>query len=245
MVLIDRRVALVTGAAKRVGRAVALRLAAAGFDVAFTYNRSQDAAQTLVEEIRADGRQAMAIAADFARPEVAVPEVLSQFGKNFSRLDVLVNNASIYEPSSLDQTDTAQMRRFWSIHVEAPLLLCRGFSPLLKATSGHVINMVDLLAERPMPEYLAYCTSKAGLWNLTLGLARELAPAVTVNAIAPGIVEWPKDLPEADRQKYLRRVPLGRAGTPQDVAEAVLFLCTGGQYITGQILRLDGGRSIA
>ncbi len=105
--------------------------------------------------------------------------------------------------------------------------------------------MLDLLAERPMPGYLSYCASKAGLWNLTLGLARELAPQVRVNGIAPGVVEWPADLPEDKREQYLRRVPLGRAGTPGDVAEAVRFLVAGANYITGQIIRLDGGRSIA
>jgi pteridine reductase len=104
--------------------------------------------------------------------------------------------------------------------------------------------MVDLLAERPWPEYLAYCASKAALWNLTLGLARELAPEVTVNGIAPGVVEWPDDYPEAERAKYLKRVPLARAGTPEDVANVVQFLVTGGQYVTGQVIRLDGGRSI-
>ena len=108
-----------------------------------------------------------------------------------------------------------------------------------------MVNMLDLAAERPMPGYLSYCASKAGLWNLTLGLARELAPGVRVNGIAPGVVEWPADLPMEKREQYLRRVPLGRAGTPQDVAEAVHFLCIGANYVTGQILRLDGGRSIA
>ena len=104
--------------------------------------------------------------------------------------------------------------------------------------------MVDLLAERPWPRYVAYCASKAALANLTLGLARELAPQVTVNGIAPGVVDWPDDFPESDQEKYLKRVPLARPGSPRDVAEAVLFLCTAGSYITGQILRLDGGRSI-
>jgi pteridine reductase len=104
--------------------------------------------------------------------------------------------------------------------------------------------MVDLLAEKPWPEFLAYCASKAALANLTLGLAKELAPEVTVNGIAPGVVDWPDDYPEADRQKYLKRVPLGRAGTPEDVAHLVHYLATEGSYITGQIIRLDGGRSI-
>jgi pteridine reductase len=136
------------------------------------------------------------------------------------------------------------MRRFWTIHVESPLLLSRAFFPMPQSAGGSIINMVDLQAERPIPGYLAYCASKAGLWNLTLGLAREMAPRVRVNGIAPGVVEWPADLSEAKREQYLRRVPLGRAGTPEDVAGAVAFLCTGAEYVTGQILRLDGGRSI-
>ena len=104
--------------------------------------------------------------------------------------------------------------------------------------------MVDLLAEKPWPRYLAYCASKAALSNLTLGLARELAPEVTVNGIAPGVVEWPADMPESERGQYLQHVPLRRPGTPQDVANLVEFLITRGTYITGQILRLDGGRSL-
>ena len=229
-----------------MGRAVALRLADAGYDVAFTYLSSQDDAQSLAAEIQSKGKTSLAIGgADFTTPELAVGVIESHIGKTFKRLDVLVNNASLYEASSLAKTDVMQMRRLWAIHVESPLLLCRAFRDMLSSAGGCVVNMVDLMAERPIPEYLAYCTSKAGLWNLTLGLARELAPQVRVNAIAPGVVEWPKDLPEADREKYLRRVPLARAGTPQDVAEAILFLCTTGKYVTGQILRLDGGRSIA
>jgi len=155
-----------------------------------------------------------------------------------------VNNASKYTPGRLDETDVAMVDNLMTIHVTAPLRLCQRFAPLLRASRGHIVNMVDLLAERPWPQYLAYCASKAALANLTLGLARELAPEVTVNGIAPGVVAWPDDYPEAERQKYLKRVPLGRAGSPQDVAEMVLYLCTTGSYLTGQILRLDGGRSI-
>src|SRR6185369_5639982 len=114
------------------------------------------------------------------------------------------------------------------------LLLCQKFQPLLRAARGHVINMIDLLAERPWPQYMAYCASKAALANLTLSLARELAPEVTVNGIAPGVVEWPNDYPQAERDKYLKRVPLNRPGTPQDVANLVHFLATGGSYMTGQ-----------
>jgi pteridine reductase len=104
--------------------------------------------------------------------------------------------------------------------------------------------MLDQMIERPWPKYMTYCASKAALWNLTLSLAKELAPQVAVNGIAPGVVEWPADFPESEREKYLNRVPLGRAGTPVDVAKAVVFLCSPGSYVTGQVLRLDGGRSL-
>jgi pteridine reductase len=238
------RVALVTGAARRVGRAIVQRLAAAVFDIAFTYSQSETEALELLRTLRESGRRAEAIRADLRRPEEAIHALSAAFDRHFNRLDVLVNNASIYEPSSLATVTTEQMRNLWSIHVEAPLLLCRRFEMALRDSRGHVINMVDLLAEKPRPDYLAYCASKAALASLTLGLARELAPQVTVNGIAPGVVDWPDDYPEDERRQYLARVPLARAGTPQDVAELVHFLCTTGNYITGQILRLDGGRSI-
>ena len=127
---------------------------------------------------------------------------------------------------------------------ESPLLLAKALADKLRASRGHIVNMVDLLAERPWPAYAAYAASKAALANLTLSLARELAPDVTVNGIAPGVVEWPDDYPESERAKYLKRVPLARAGSPDDVAKLLHFLVTDGSYITGQIIRLDGGRSI-
>jgi pteridine reductase len=240
----EKRVALVTGAARRVGRAISLRLAEAGFDVAFTYLNSHDLADSLVAEIRKTGGQALAIRADLTDPQSAIPAITAPFAAAFRRLDVLVNNASLYEPDTDAPDALSKARRMWAIHVESPMLICRAFAPSLKAAGGCIVNMVDLLAERPIPGYLAYCVSKAALWNLTLGLARELAPEVRVNGIAPGVVEWPEDLPSQERAQYLRRVPLARAGTPADVAQAVLFLCSAAPYITGQILRLDGGRSI-
>jgi pteridine reductase len=237
------RVALITGGAVRVGRVVALRLADAGFDIALTYLSNVKNAQELVSEIEGKSRRCIAIRADLCDPDAAVEAINAQFTTRLQRLDLLVNNASLYEPDA--PGDLSQTRRLMAIHVESPLLLCRQFAPMLKSAEGAIVNMVDLLAERPMPGYLAYCASKAALWNLTLGLARELAPHVRVNGIAPGVVEWPASVAQEKREQYLRRVPLGRAGTAGDVAEAVHFLVTGANYITGQIIRLDGGRSIA
>jgi pteridine reductase len=236
------RVALITGAAKRVGRAVALNLADAGFDIAFTYLSSQKPADELTAEIRAKGRQSLAIQADLTDPKAAVSAIATQIASKFTRLDVLMNNASIFTPD--DPSDPDQSRRFWSIHVESPLLLARKFQSILETAGGSIINMVDLQAEKPIPGYLAYCASKAGLWNLTLGLARKLAPRVRVNGIAPGVVEWPEGFALQQQDQYLRRVPLARPGTPEDVASTVRFLTLEAPYITGQIIRLDGGRSI-
>jgi pteridine reductase len=238
------KVALVTGGAKRVGRAIVQKLADEGFDVAFTYLSSEAEASAFEHELTTAGRRAMAIHADLTQPDTAPSAIFDAFKQQFDRLDVLVNNASLFLPGRLGETDLDMMRKVAAIHVQSPLLLCQKFASLLRSSGGHVINMVDLLAERPWPDYLIYCASKAAMANLTLGLARELAPEVTVNGIAPGVVEWPDDYPQGEREKYLKRVPLNRAGTPEDVANLVHFLATAGSYITGQIIRLDGGRSI-
>lgn len=240
----NRPVALVTGGAKRVGRAIVEELARGGFDIVLTYLGSETEARDLEARIAADGRRCLAVRADLTDPLAATKLIRGSVIEKFTRLDVLVNNASLYEPSDLGHLTLEKLRRLNAIHLESPLLLSQAFAPLLRKSQGHIVNMVDLLAERPWPEYLGYCVSKAALWNLTLGLARTLAPEVTVNGIAPGVVEWPEDYPESEREKYLKRVPLARAGTPHDVAKLVLFLCTSGTYITGQIIRLDGGRSI-
>ena len=157
---------------------------------------------------------------------------------------MLVNNASVYLPGNLQATDMKMMHRVYAVHVQSPVLICKRFESMLRSGGGHIVNMIDLLAERPWPEYLVYCASKAALSNLTLGLAKEFAPQVTVNGIAPGVVQWPDNYPAAEQEKYLARVPLDRVGTPADVANLVSFLCGPGSYITGQIIRLDGGRSI-
>jgi pteridine reductase len=231
----DRRVALVTGGAKRVGAAVSRRLAAGGFFVVIAYKLSRKAALGLAGEIGGE-----AIEADFGRDGDAAAlaaKVIDRFG----RCDVLFNNASLFKPDRACNNAVMEHAR---VNVDAPLALIDALADSLTRQRGHVINMVDVLAERPMRTYAGYCASKAALTTLTFAKARELAPAVTVNGIAPGVVAWPDDLPLAEREAYLAKVPLGRAGTPEDVAALVHFLVTEGTYITGQIIRVDGGRSL-
>ncbi len=244
MIIPARKAALVTGGARRVGKAIVLALADAGFDVMFTYFESEEAAKQTADEARSRGARCEAVCCDLTDPANIAP-LLQTCRAVFSQIDLLVNNASVFKPGSIRFTDEKDAAKMWAVHVMAPMLLCQGFEMPLRSSRGCVINMVDLLAEKPWPDYLAYCASKAGLWNLTLSLARALSPEVRVNGIAPGVVDWPNDFPREDREKYLKRVPLARAGTPEDVAKTVLFLCNDSPYITGQIIRLDGGRSIA
>jgi len=196
-----RRVALVTGGAKRVGRAIVKALAEAQFDVAFTYLSSEHDAAELTRELAAQLVKGVAIRADLTQPDDAVAAIHDGVLQHFDRLDVLVNNASLFLPGDLSTTDSPLINKLMSIHLHSPLLLAKQFAPMLRATSGHVINMLDLMAEKPWPAYLAYCTSKAAMANATLSLARELAPQVTVNGIAPGVIEWPDDMPEQEREK--------------------------------------------
>jgi pteridine reductase len=233
----NRPAALITGGAKRVGRAIAERLSEAGYFIHFTYLSSDSEAQELASQLK----NAKAIRADLTKPADGIAAIQNA---RIDRLDVLVNNASLYAPAELTDTTLDLSRKLMAIHYESPLLLCQAFAPLLRQSRGHVVNMLDLQVERPNAKYLPYCASKAALWNLTMGLARALAPEVTVNGIAPGVVEWPADYPEDEKEKYLKRVPLARPGSAQDVAELVHFLCTAGSYISGQIIHLDGGRSI-
>jgi pteridine reductase len=238
----QQRTALVTGGAKRVGRAIVRRLAEAGFEVWFTYRHSEKEAAELASDIASRGGKAEYLKIDLEADD-ACARISEWVERHASRLDVLVNNASLYLPDD-PKLIVEMTRRLHRVNYEAPVNLARQLAPLLKRARGHVINLIDLMAERPMPGYSAYCASKAALLNATLSLARELAPEATVNGISPGVVEWPEDLSLQQRETYLARVPLKRAGTPEDVANLVHFLATEGGYITGQIIRLDGGRSL-
>lgn len=240
----NRPVALITGGAKRIGAAIARRMAKEGFDIVITYLSSGNAAEELMREIEASGGRMIVFGGDVKNADKWIDEIVGQVECEFGRLDLLVNNASIYRPSNLANTDEKIVQEMMAVHFYGPLVICRGFEKMLRKSRGAIVNMVDATVEKPGGNYLAYSASKAALANLTLALAKEFAPDVTVNGIAPGVVEWPADFPEKQKEEYLKRVPLNRSGTPEDVAELAAFLATNGKYITGQILKLDGGRSI-
>lgn len=243
-------VALITGGARRVGAAVCLALARVGYDIVFTYHTSSSDAHKLVKTIRELGREACAIQVNLAKPK-ADQLIENQLRKSFARLDVLVNNASLYQRTPVGDITAKQIDEHLAINARLPLLLTQRLAPLLSAhadvrkpaTLGRVINMVDMhVLGQHRKQYAAYAASKAALLELTYCLARELAPKVTVNAIAPGVVAWEESFTLKQRREYLKRVPLGRAGTPEDVATTVLYLVQQAHYVTGQVIRLDGGR---
>ncbi|GMU80871.1 MAG: beta-ketoacyl-ACP reductase [Planctomycetota bacterium] len=240
---LDRRVALITGAARRVGRAIALRLAAAGCKTAIHYHRSDaDAAET-VRLCRAEGVEAETFSADLA-DAAAIDPLVEAVCARFGRLDFLINNASTFEKMSLDTFDLAAWDETLRVNLTAPMLLARAAAPQLRRNRGRIINLCDISTARPWPDRLAYMASKGGLETLTLALAKALAPDVNVVGIAPGVAAWPDGYDAATRDRLTRRIPLGRPGTPEDIAALAHFLLAEGDYITGTIIPVDGGRGI-
>ena len=237
-------VALVTGAARRVGRSIALELAAAGCDIALHYHRSRDDADSTARRIADLGRRCERIQADLAAPD-APARVIEAAVTAMGRLDVLVNNAAVFERMSLEEFDLDAWDRTMRVNLSAPAALAAHARAHLAARGrGKIVNVCDIAADRPWPSYLAYSASKAGLVALTRALARALAPQVQVNAVSPGIAEFPEDYDPDTRRRLVEQVPLRRAGSPEDVARTVRFLVQDGDYITGQVIHVDGGRSI-
>jgi len=243
----ERKVALVTGGAKRVGRAVTLELARAGFEVAVHYRNSEGSAQELAANLLASGRRAIAVQADLADPDSCF-SLVEKTVESLGALDVLVNNASVFfttTPDTVQEFNPAVWEDMFRIHMLAPMaLIHHSRTHLERSGRGVVVNLCDISAERPWPDHLAYCATKAGLVSLTRGMARALAPRIRVNGVAPGIAVFPDEYSAALRLQITRQVPLAREGSPDGVARLVRFLVETGDYITGQIVAIDGGRSV-
>lgn len=238
-----RPVVLVTGAARRVGAVIARTLHAAGFDMALHYRSSRAELDDLIGEFearRADSTHALqADLADTARLPGLVEDAVARFG----RLDALVNNASLFYATPSGGITAAQCDELFAVNARAPLLLAQAAAPHLKKARGSVVNITDIYAERPLPQHAAYCMSKAALRMATFALAQELGPDVRVNAVAPGTVLWSENPIKAETPRVLaEQTALRRQGAPEDVAGAVLWLIRDATYVTGQTLRVDGGR---
>jgi pteridine reductase len=239
-------VALITGGARRIGACIAQTLHGAGFNIALHYRSSAQDAEALCAALnRQRPDSAISLQADLLQT-AALPELIARSVQPWQRLDALINNASSFYPTPAGAIDEAAWDDLVGSNLKAPLFLSQAAMPHLKNSRGSIINIVDVHAERPMRKYVVYSAAKAGLASLTKSLARELAPEVRVNGVAPGSILWPEhEMPAAEtRDSILQRIPLQRAGTPDDIALAVKFLLLDAPYITGHILPVDGGRSL-
>ena len=239
---LEGKVALVTGAAKRIGRSVALRLASEGADVVVNYRGSNREADEVVAEIAAMGRRAVALQADVAR-RADVTAMFAAVEKEFGRLNILVNNAGMFFSAKFEDLTEEQWDRILDSNLKSQFLCCQAAAPLLRRSGqGRIVNFASLGGLLAWPSYTHYCVSKAGVIMLTRCLARALAPDITVNAVAPGTISFEGDAPEL-AEDFVRRAPLRRTGTAKDIDDAVVFL-TQSPFITGQVIVVDGGRTL-
>ncbi len=244
---VKAKVALVTGGARRIGAQLCRTFHDAGYDIALHYRTSIDAARALSAEFNdlRDGSATCFYAAlgDRSAGEELAREVIDQFG----RIDLLINSASSFYPTPIGNVSEEDWDTIVGSNLKGPFFLSQALADDLRQKRGCIINMIDIHAERPLADHSVYSAAKAGLAMLTRSLARELAPEVRVNGISPGVILWPQNDEAEDeerRQRQLRRVPLGYQGDPLDIAETALFLAERAPYVTGQIIAVDGGRSL-
>lgn len=236
-------VMLVTGGAQRLGAAIVHRLHGAGYRVVVHYQRSAAAAAALVDALNAERPDsAFALAADLRDPAALLALVESAAGR-WGRLDGLINNAAVFRPTPIGRTTTEDWSSLFDVNLRAPFLLAQAAMPWLRQHGGAIVNVTDIYADRPKANHAVYSASKTGLAGLTRALARDLGPEIRVNAVAPGAILWPEMNEPVEEARLLGRTPLGRPGSPDDIAGAVLY-CVQAPYVTGQIIAVDGGRSV-
>ncbi len=238
----EGKVALVTGSSQRIGAAVVRKLHSQGLTVAVHYRNSEHQAKELTQELNSiRANSAVEFQADLFEFD-QILELGNQLTQSFGRLDVLVNNASEFQPNAIGDTSTETFDRMFGIHVKTPYFLVQSVLPILRKVNGCVVNVTDIYASYPLQDYSLYCASKAALEALTKSMALELAPEVRVNAVAPGAILWAEG--ETVAQEVLSRTPLGRIGTVNELANAVRYLALEATFTTGQTLTVDGGRVI-
>lgn len=237
--------ALVTGAGRRIGAAITESLHRHGANVAIHFRSSETEAAELSAVLNQDRRDSARIfQSDLlatGEPAALIDEVIGWSG----RLDILVNNASTFYPTPLGTITEDQWSDLIGSNLKAPLFLSQAAMPHLRSTHGTIVNIIDIHAKRPLRDHGVYAAAKAGLQMLTRSLAKDLAPDIRVNGVAPGAIAWPEaGMTEAVKEKIIGEIPLGRAGSPSDIANCVLFLVSGASYTTGNIITIDGGRSL-
>jgi NAD(P)-dependent dehydrogenase (short-subunit alcohol dehydrogenase family) len=232
---------LITGAAHRLGKAIALSMAQSGANVAFTFHLSSDEAQQTLNQIEKSGASGLAIKSDL-RIEKDVQQAVTHTERRFGRIDVLVNNAGVFQTAKLEEITAEQWDEVFAVNVRAPFLVSRYCIPALRAARGRIINLGSLGAQKAWATHAHYCSSKAALHMLTQVMAKALAPEIAVNCVAPGMIDsgtGEKD--PALLQRLAAHTPMKKNGTPQDVVNAVMYFATAPPFITGQILTVDGG----
>jgi len=242
------KTAVITGSSGRLGRFIAKNLGQAGCNCICHYNRNAAKAEEVCEEIRQSGVKALAVQADLTRQEQV--EAMFEKAVDFGTPQVLINSAAVFLRQPLAEVNSEECQRVLNLNLTASILTSRAFSKIINAefgdtgtVVGKIINIADVGGIRPWAEYVVYSASKAGLIGATKSLAKELAPSVCVNSVAPGVVTWPEEFSEEEKQKQIKLIPVGRIAEGGDITEAITFLLKN-DYITGQVLNVDGGRCI-
>jgi pteridine reductase len=239
------RVVLVTGAAKRIGAALVRGFHARGARVAIHCHRSIEDARSLQQQLNAERADSAIVVSGDLLDLQALAAVVNATIKAFGRMDVLINNASTFYPTPLGSITAQHWDDLIGTNLRAPLFLSQASAPHLRATKGLILNLIDIHAHRPLPEHPLYSTAKSGLLMLTKALARELGPDVRVNGIAPGPILWPEGgIDESVKAEIVSKTLLKRSGSPEDLVRTALFFATDAPYVTGQVLAVDGGRSV-
>lgn len=242
----ETHVALITGGVKRIGATIAQQLHSAGFNLALHYRHSEKQALALQATLQAQRPESVLLLQAELLHVAKLSRLIEKTVANYGRLDVLVNNASSFFPTPLGQVKEAQWDDLLGTNLKAPFFLSQAAFPYLQAAQGCIINIIDIYAKQALKSYPVYSIAKAGLMMLTQALAHELGPTVRVNAIAPGAILWPEGqtLDEVAQKRFLSKIALKRLGSPQDIAKAVIFLVNDANYMTGQVITVDGGRTL-
>ena len=237
--------ALVTGGARRIGKEIAITLHDAGYNIMIHYRSSASAAEDLLNQLNAKRPNSAATISGDLLNTAAIPGIIEETVDTFSSLDVLINNASTFYPTPIELIDDEFWNDLVGSNLKAPAFMVKSAAPHLRKSNGAIVNIIDIYARRPLANHPIYCAAKAGLEMLTKSLARDLAPQVRVNGVSPGAILWPENgNSEISQAKLIEQIPLHRMGSPEDIAKTVKFLVVDGDYITGQIIAVDGGRSV-